>query len=257
VIVTRAEAQAPPLVEALERLGARVLAAPVFDLADPPAWEPCDAALERIGAYAWVVLTSANAVERFVARGGRALLARLAAGEPRVAAIGAATARRVAAAGLPVALVAREARAEGLLAAFADQALAGRRVLLPRALEARDELPAGLRARGAIVDVVPVYRMLPRAALPAAVADALRAGEAHAVTLLSARTARAFVAALGASLSAGEAARALAALRPGVIGPVTAAEAAVLGFAAPIVAPGASAAGIVAAVVAAFEEPTP
>ena len=258
VIVTRAEAQAPPLVEALDRLGARVLEAPVFDLVDPPDWVPCDAALERIGAYAWIVFTSANAVERFIARGKRGLLAQLGHGAgpgPLVAVIGPATARRAAALGLSPQVVSRDARAEGLLDAFAEHPLAGRRVLLPRALEARDVLPVGLRERGAIVDVVAVYQLVARVALPEAVVAALREGTVDAVTILSARTGRAFVDALG--VPAEELRRLLAPLRPVVIGPVTAAALAELGFAAPIVAPGASAAGIVAAVVQAFEESTP
>jgi uroporphyrinogen III methyltransferase/synthase len=46
-----------------------------------------------------------------------------------------------------------ESLAEALLAAGS-----ARRVLIPRALEAREALPDTLRARGAHVDVVPAYR---------------------------------------------------------------------------------------------------
>ncbi|MEO6463720.1 MAG: uroporphyrinogen-III synthase, partial [Candidatus Eisenbacteria bacterium] len=197
------------------------------------------------------VFTSANAFERAVVRSrarGRDLAGELARGpRPRVAVIGEATARRLRAAAVPVGLVAAEARAEGLLAAFVSEGIAGSRVLLPRALDAREALPDGLRAAGAAVDVAPVYQALATGADPAPVVAALRAGVVDFVTLLSARTARAFVAALDVPVVERQAL--LARARPVVIGPVTAAAARDLGFGPPIEAQDASTAGVVAAVV--------
>lgn len=253
VVVTRARAQAGPLVEALGRLGARVLELPAIEIVDPPDWSPFDAALDRLESYDWIVFTSANALERAVVRArvrGRDLAGELARGpRPRVAVIGEATARRLRAAAVPVGLVAAEARAEGLLAAFASEGIAGSRVLLPRALDAREALPDGLRAAGADVDVAAVYRALAAGADPAPVVAALRAGVVDFVTLLSGRTARAFVAAL--DLPVVERQALLARTRPVVIGPLTAAAVQDLGFGPPIEAQDASTAGVVAAVVAA------
>ncbi|MEO6463368.1 MAG: uroporphyrinogen-III synthase, partial [Candidatus Eisenbacteria bacterium] len=88
VVVTRARAQAAALVEALRRLGARVLELPAIEIVDPPDWSPFDAALDRLEAYDWVVFTSANAFERAVVRSrarGRDLAGELARGpRPRV-----------------------------------------------------------------------------------------------------------------------------------------------------------------------------
>ena len=259
VVVTRARAQAGPLAEALERLGARVLALPAIELADPPDWGPFDTALDRLEDYDWLVFTSANAFERAVVRAAarRVDLPGALAGDrrPRVAAIGEATARRVRAAGVPVPLVAPAARAEGLLRAFASEGLAGARVLLPRALDAREALPDGLRAAGAVVDVAPVYRAVPGGGDPAPVVAALRAGLVDFVTLMSARTAQAFVEAL--DLPTVERDALLARARPVVVGPVTAAAVLGLGFGPPIEALDASTAGVVAAVVSATEESAP
>ena len=122
VVVTRARAQAAPLVEALRRLGARVLELPAIEIVDPPDWTPFDSALGRLDDYDWIVFTSENAIRRAIVRArtqGRDLAAELARGpRPRVAVIGEATARRLRLAAVPVGLVAAEARAEGLLAAF-------------------------------------------------------------------------------------------------------------------------------------------
>jgi uroporphyrinogen III methyltransferase/synthase len=53
-----------------------------------------------------------------------------------------------------------EYQAEGVLAALGGQTVQGSRVLIPRAEVARETLPEELRARGARVDVVPVYRTI-------------------------------------------------------------------------------------------------
>jgi uroporphyrinogen III methyltransferase/synthase len=255
VVVTRPRGQSGPLTEALVRLGADVLELPAIALVDPPDWGPFDEALARIEVYDWLVFTSANAFERAALRArdrGRDLVALLAGGtRPRVASIGEATARRLRTAGIPVGLVAPEAHAEGLVAAFAGEGIAGSRVLLPRALDAREALPDGLRMAGATVDVAPVYHAVAAAADPAPVVAALRAGRVAAVTLLSARTARAFVDALPVPEVERDAL--LARTRAVVIGPVTAAAVAGMGFAAVVEARDASTAGVVAAVVSALE----
>jgi uroporphyrinogen III methyltransferase/synthase len=68
------------------------------------------------------------------------------------------------------------------------------RILIPRAEEARDALPEGLRARGALVDVLHVYRTLP-ADPPEAetTAEMLSNGEIHLLTFTSSSTVRNFV----------------------------------------------------------------
>ncbi|MBW1777040.1 MAG: uroporphyrinogen-III synthase, partial [Deltaproteobacteria bacterium] len=48
--------------------------------------------------------------------------------------------------------------AESVAAAFSQEALRGRYVLLPRAMEARSVLPDALRQMGANVEDIPVYR---------------------------------------------------------------------------------------------------
>lgn len=149
VILTRERSQAEKLRERLAGLGARVELYPLLEFAPPDDPRPCEAALRRLGGYDWVLFTSRNAVRFFP------LPANCGA---RVAAIGPGTAAALRARGVGVDVVAEEAIAEGLLAAMEAQPVEGKRFLLPRAQEARDVLPDGLRARGAVVDVVAVYK---------------------------------------------------------------------------------------------------
>ncbi len=94
VVVTRARPQAGALVSVLVDAGAEVIELPVIAVVDPPDG---GAALRleasRADTYDWIVLTSTNAVERFVGllRDGRAL------GKARLAVVGAATARALSA----------------------------------------------------------------------------------------------------------------------------------------------------------------
>jgi len=221
VIVTRASAQAAGLVNALEALGAEVLPMPVIQLVDPADWGPVDAALAAIDTYDWVVFTSANAVERFLARADRhgsgTRDVRAALSDRKVAAVGPATAARCEAERIRVDYVPADAVAEGLIEGFEAMGLAaGSRVLLPRALEAREVLPDTLRARGAIVDVVPVYRTVAADPEPSAV-ERIASGDVDIVTFTSPSTARNFYRMLSGT-PAEEVARTL---HIATIGPVT------------------------------------
>ena len=155
VVVTRPQAQAAALADPLTKLGAEVLLAPTIRIEPTALNDEIRAAVSAVERYDLVVFTSANAVREFVARvrecGGTA---HSLDGVP-VAVVGPATAA-ARGAGVEPAIVAQESMAEGLLAALDEchVAAAGTRVLLPRAAEARDVLPAALRARGARVEVL-------------------------------------------------------------------------------------------------------
>ncbi len=219
VIVTRTLAQAHTLVEPLEALGAEVLAFPVLETVDPDDWGPLDAAIANLASYDWVVLTSTNGVDRFLKRFRAVKGSRDAILDTKFAAVGSATAAKLAKHGLPPALVPADFRAEGLVEAFREMgAEAGCRVLIPRAEEAREVLPDELRAMGCDVDVVCVYRTRPAAADPAVV-ERLRAGTVDVVTFTSGAIARGFVSAVEAAGLDAE--QVIAQLTVASIGPVT------------------------------------
>jgi uroporphyrinogen III methyltransferase/synthase len=156
VVVTRARAQASGLAARLGALGALVVEAPAIRVEPRPAAE-VDRVVERIGDYAVVCLTSPNgavllldALER-VGRDARALAG------ATVAAIGPGTAAELRRGGIRADVVPPRSVAESLVEALAGVPVEGRRVLVARASEARDVLPAALTERGAEVDVLPLY----------------------------------------------------------------------------------------------------
>jgi uroporphyrinogen III methyltransferase/synthase len=251
IAVTRAREQSALLVEALERLGAGVIAAPALALVEPPSWAPLDDALARIAEFDRIVLTSANTLPRLLARLAAlgldaALLTRLPA---RFVAVGPATARGLAAMGIAPEVVPGEFRAEGIVDLLAREPLEGMRILIPRALEGRDVLPDALAARGAEVVVAPVYASRPSPEGVAPARAALLAGELDAVTFTSGAIAQAFAEAIG------DARPRLAEVIRASIGPVTSQALAGLGLAPQLEAREATIPALVAIVVEHYAGP--
>lgn len=168
ILVTRGASQASRLSDGLRELGAVPIEVPVLEIVPPESYEPFDAALRNIRSYAWLIVTSANAVDVLRER-MTALGAVPTSFKPKVAAVGEATARAARDAGFTVSLVPDSYVAESLVAALKGQ-ISGKRVLLARAEAARDVIPDALRAAGAQVDVVDAYRNV----LPATAPQQLR-----------------------------------------------------------------------------------
>lgn len=200
ILVTRARTQAGRLTTELKALGAEVLEIPTIDIVAPDSFDPLDAALGRLDMYQWLLLTSANTVRAIDERRDLLGVRIEAFGHLSVVAIGSATADAARKAGLTVALVPEQYVAESVVAAL-EEKVQGGRVLLARAALARDVIPAELRRRGAVVDVVDAYRnVVPREsvhALGQAFADAERMPDA--ATFTSSSTVRHFFELLGES----------------------------------------------------------
>ena len=170
------------LADGLRATGAEVFCQPVQEAVDLPLTEPLPEA-------DWVAVTSANTVRSLARRG-----ARLPEGA-RVAAVGAATAKALEAAGYVVDLIPEgESSGRALAEAFPD---GPGRVLIPGSKLSSPTLTDGLRAKGWDIDVVPVYTM---AALDSVPDEAIRAwgsGQFDIVVITSGSVGRAFAALFG------------------------------------------------------------
>ncbi len=188
VVVTRSRAQAGALIDALASLGAEVLEFPTIERVEPESWDTADEAIHDLEAYDWVVFTSANAVEQFFARMETLGFDARALSGCRIAAVGPATAARCHAHGITPDYVPDEHRAEGIIEGFCERGVGEEsRILIPRALEAREILPETLRERGARVDVAPVYRTVRGPGDPA-VLERLAEGSVDVLTFTSPST---------------------------------------------------------------------
>jgi uroporphyrinogen-III synthase len=212
VVVTRAEHQSAGLAAAFERAGARVELLPLLEVVPPADPRPLARAAGELASYDWLVFTSANAVEAFLPLTGP-----LRSGL-RIAAVGPATAAALRAFGSEPHLTARKSEAEGLAADLAPR-IAGKRVLLPQAADARPALLQELKGAGAeVVAVVAYDKRLPPEA-PARAAELFATTPIGWVTFTSPRIVRHFVELFGSDWE-----RRRGELRAVSIGPVTSAE---------------------------------
>ncbi len=244
VLVTRTRAQSSTLVEVLRAEGAWPVVLPALELerrVDPVAVMETRERLEA-HEYCWTVFTSANAVDTFLE------VLWEAGGDIRslngcsIAAIGPGTQRALESRGMRADVVAVDAVGEGVLTTMiATGTMNGTRVLLPRAEGARDVIPDGLRAAGAIVDELTLYLAGTPAAAPAEALAAVRNGEIDVVTFTSSSTVKNLATLLGGDLSALQSATVVC------IGPIVAETARELGLSPHVVAEDHTIEGMVAA----------
>jgi uroporphyrinogen III methyltransferase/synthase len=137
----------------------------------------------------------------------------------RIGAIGPRTADELGRYGLTADLIPSEYQAEGMVAAMSRHTLRAAKILIPRAEVARELLPEQLRAHGAEVDVVPVYRtVLPETDL-SRLREQIQAGAIDVITFTSSSTVSNFVELIGGEA---EARRLGAKTIIACIGPITA-----------------------------------
>lgn len=160
VVVTRARHQASDLVGRLSNLGAECLEYPTINITAPKDPEPLQQAVKNLSAYDWIVFTSVNGVVYFFEQLFAAGKDVRALSQMQTAAIGPATADQLRKFGLNSDIVPETYRAESVVDAFKAMRLKGKKILLPRAKEARPILPVELTKMGAEVNEIPAYETL-------------------------------------------------------------------------------------------------
>ncbi len=157
VLVTRTRRQASILSKLLEEHGAEPVEFPTIEVVPPTSWKEMDQAIESLSSYDWLIFTSVNGVDSFFSR------LKILGKDIRelkgimIATIGEKTGKRVEELRIRVDLIPDEYRAEGLIESFKELDTKRKRILIPRAKEAREILPEKLKSMGAHVDVVAAY----------------------------------------------------------------------------------------------------
>jgi uroporphyrinogen III methyltransferase/synthase len=232
ILVTRASARAGSLADRLRDAGADVLEMPSTRIVPLDA-SALDDAVRSLSDYQHILFTSQTAVDLFWDALRSASLDARALSGLTVTAIGPATADALLSHGIAPDVIPDRFIAEGVVDALRGR-VSGMRVLHPTAEGGRDVLPEGLRAAGAIVDVVHVYRSEP-------VTSGIAADEVDLVTFTSVSTVTGYVAAVG---------EAQARRAPAVtIGPITTEAARAAGIAIAIESPTASIPSMVDAII--------
>lgn len=221
LLVPRPRHQAVGTAEAIRRRAAEPIILPTIEIVPPPDPEALRAAARRVGDYDFCLFTSANGVDRFFEALGQVSLDARAFGRCKVGAIGPKTADALVPHGIRADLTAAEFVGESLAQAILD--IGGvRRILIPRARVAREQLPELLRGGGMMVDVVPAYETRPAGAEhKQRLAELIAQNEVDVILFTSSSTVDSMVEMLGA-----DAASMLSRVTLASIGPITSATAA-------------------------------
>lgn len=196
IVVTRTREQASELVALLEENGAYCLEHATISIAPPDSWQEADAAIDKLSDFDWVVFTSINAIHSFFRRlFDKGFDSRKIHGS-KIAAVGKVTADCLLEYGLVADLLPEKFTGEGLVKAMLATEVAEKKVLIPRAMEARKVLEEGLTTAGAKVTIAPVYQNLPPLTEGEALRQEIAAGDIDMVTFTSSSTVHNFVAML-------------------------------------------------------------
>lgn len=198
-LLLRSEQQSGKAASLLRERGAVPVVLPLLEILPPPEPARLLEAARAVDGYDLVAFTSENAVERFFDALDEVGGSLRGDSGPRIAAIGRATARALELRGLRPDVMPRRFVGEDFAAALLDALReqggpAHKRVLLPRALVARELVPEELRRHGVEVDVVPAYET--RRASPETLArlrELLGRGEIDVVLLSSSSMVESFV----------------------------------------------------------------
>ncbi len=215
IVVTRARAQASKLSAKLLDLGAEPIEFATIKIKEPTSFETLDMAINNICnsqpeadgplahqlptknsplIYDWIVFTSANGVDSFIER------LMVSGGDIRdlkgikLAAIGPATAEKLASYNLKIDLIPKEFVAEAVAEALKGQGIEGAKILIPRAEQARDVLIDELEAAGAHISVTPAYKTVIDGAGAERIIERLKRGEIDIITFTSSSTVKNFAA---------------------------------------------------------------
>ncbi len=237
VVVTRPRAQQMALVRQLSDLGFSTLSYPTIEIVPWFDQEALRKAMADIRSYRWLVFTSVNGVQFFFEIVKSWGVTPDALSHLKIAAIGSVTASALEKKGLAVTVCPPHFVAESLAQAMMQsdrQGLAsGGKVLLPRAAKAREVLGERLRAAGALVDIIPVYRTQASTEPVAPFLEDLKNQKIHCISFTSSSTVSCFFEKLPVDFDR----QLLATVKIAAIGPITADTLKTFGIQPDIVAP--------------------
>lgn len=237
IVVTRAREQASSFLEMLTSLGAECIQFPTIEVVPPDTWEPLDRAIQELKHYHWLLFTSVNGAKHFLDRlKAQGKDVRELKGL-KIGAIGPKTAEVWHQMGIKPDLIPNEYRAEAVVECFKALGVKGKRILLPRARDARELLLEELRKMGANVRVVTAYETIRPDRDTEKVREMLRKGAIDMVTFTSSSTVSNFAKMFEADVDGSELHTWMINVAVACIGPVTAKTAESEGFSVTLVPP--------------------
>jgi uroporphyrinogen III methyltransferase/synthase len=158
IVITRPEDQAGDFIKAISELGARCLLYPAIKIIPPASWDALDKVIKGLSGYDWILFTSVNGVRYFFDRLNAAKKDARQLTGTKIGVIGPKTSEALMDRGIFPDITPEKYWAEGIIEEIKRFSLRGKRVLLPRPVNARDYLPKKLGDLGAVVQEVEAYQ---------------------------------------------------------------------------------------------------
>jgi uroporphyrinogen III methyltransferase / synthase len=195
IVVTRTRKQASALSAKLRALGADVYEIPTIRIEPPENLMDFGELVRDAFQYDWLIFTSVNGVDAFFDMFYRLYDDVRSIGNVKIAAIGPATAQRIKDLHLAVDLQPEKFVAEAIIDGLVKLgSVENLKILVVRALGAREILPKRLAELGAIVDEAIAYRTVPETADTSGALERFREEEADLITFTSSSTVENFLA---------------------------------------------------------------
>jgi len=195
ILVTRSRRQASKLSHLLAERGAAPVELSAIDIQPLDDYHKLDSAISCLANYQWVIFTSTNGVEAFWQRLALLNMDSRSLGNLVIGAIGPATTGALAERGITTDYMPEVYTGEGIIEGLKSHNISGKRILLPRADIADNELVDGLSGIGAEVDEVAAYRTVAAAEEANKAVKILSSGEIDVITFTSSSTVTNFMAA--------------------------------------------------------------
>jgi uroporphyrinogen III methyltransferase/synthase len=158
IIVTRAAEQSESLLQSLRENNAVPVLLPMVSFSLPDDTGPLDDAIQNLGEFDWMFLTSQNALRALENRCGYLhVILREIMADVQIAAVGPATSEAALSRGLQVAYVAKKHQGTAL-AEELSAVVGGKKILLPRSDRANPDLVQALERLGAVVTDLVAYK---------------------------------------------------------------------------------------------------
>jgi uroporphyrinogen III methyltransferase/synthase len=154
ILITRDQRQGEEMIREIRELGGEVISFPTIKITDPQDLSASIRAIEDLNRYDWIIFTSSNGVHYFFKRlrdTGK-LPSTLS-----IACVGKKTAIVLESYGYNADLIPEKYNAKALLKAFSEEYVSGKKILWPTSNLSSDELSAGLKKLGALIDKVVFY----------------------------------------------------------------------------------------------------
>ncbi len=198
IAVTRAATQANELAKGLEQAGADVVVCPLIRF-EPVALEMARRVLHTLDEFSWLIFTSSNGVDQFMRVLAEAKLNAAVLTGKRVACVGPATAATAAGYGLTTDVMPDDFVGEAVAREIISKgSIRGCKMLIARAAGGGQGLPTALRAHGALVDDLELYKTVPDLDGAARLGDLITAGGVDVLTFTAGSTVTYFVQTVGA-----------------------------------------------------------